>query len=57
MIMKRNLSFNEVWQAMLRGKRIARRCVSKALEAYLRFHASVSGRKIFCSGNQYVLSV
>ena len=54
--MKRNLSFNEVWQAMLRGKRIARRCVSKALEAYLRFQAGVSGRRLYCSGRNFVLS-
>ena len=48
--MKRYLSFNEVWQAMLRGRRIAKRCVSKALEAYLRFQASVNNRRIFSSG-------
>lgn len=54
--MKQKLSFNEVWQAMLRGRRIAKRCVSKALEAYLRFQAGVSGRKIFCSGQNFVLS-
>jgi len=54
--MKQKLSFNEVWQAMLRDKRIARRCVSRALEAYLRFQAGVSGRKIFCSGQNFVLS-
>ena len=54
--MRRNLSFNEVWQAMLRGRRIARRCVSKALEAYLRFQASVNGRRLYSSGRNFVLS-
>ena len=54
--MKKALSFNEVWQAMLRGKRIARRCVSKAMEAYLRFHAGVNGRRIMSSGQNFVLS-
>lgn len=55
--MKRILSINEVWQAMLRGKRIAKRCVSKSLRDELMLWAKVNGRKIFCSGNQYVLSV
>lgn len=52
---KKRLSFREVWQAMLRGRRIAKRCVSRELLEDLRFWAKMQGRRLFDCGRSYSL--
>lgn len=53
----KRLSFREAWQAMLRGRRIARRCVSRELLGDLRFWARMTGKRIYGTGGSLVLSV